>query len=82
MAFSPAGLAKETVLFSEGKAESASQAAPGTASQTERYLRLRAVLATSARTSSRPVLQGTAAPRLWCPGPASADSSKRASLLP
>lgn len=32
--------------------------------------------------SSRPILQGTAAPRLWCPGPASADSSKRASLLP
>lgn len=34
MAFAPAGLAEETVLFSEGKAESASQAAPGTASQT------------------------------------------------
>lgn len=37
MAVLSAGLAEQTVLFSEGKGESASQAAPTTASQTERF---------------------------------------------
>lgn len=53
MAFSSAGLALETVLFSEGKGESASQAAHATASQTERFLKLRAVLATSSRSKQK-----------------------------